>query len=85
MLSRKQIWKKICKKVTIQNEEETIYNLLKKTDRKVSFDNVVNVTLISHYNDYKRADIVDDIWYSSEDYKEMQKNFTESKESETTD
>ena len=85
MLSRKQIWKKICKKVTIQNEEETIYNLLKKTDRKVSFDNIVNVTLISHYNDYKRADIVDDIWYSSEDYKEMQKNFTELKESETTD
>ena len=85
MLSRKQIWKIICKKVSIQNEEETIYNLLKKTDRKVSFDNVVNVTLISHYNDYKRADIVDDIWYSSEDYKEMQKNFTESKESETTD
>lgn len=85
MLSRKQIWKKICKKVTIQNEEETIYNLLKKTHRKVSFDNVVNVTLICHYNDYKRADIVDDIWYSSEDYKEMQKNFTESKESETTD
>lgn len=85
MLSRKQIWKRVCKKISATKEDEVIYNLLKKTDRKVCFDNVVNVTLITHYNDYKRADIVDDIWYSSEDYKEMQKNFIESKESETTD
>ena len=72
MLSRKQIWKRVCKKINATKHDEVIYNLLKKTDRKVCFDNVVNVTLITHYNDYKRANIVDDIWYSSEDYKEMQ-------------
>ena len=72
MLSRKQIWKRVCKKNIATKENEVIYNLLKKTDRKVCFDNVVNVTLITHYNDYKRADIVDDIWYSQNEYKQMQ-------------
>lgn len=71
MLSRKQIWKRVCKKISATKEDEVIYNLLKKTDRKVCFDNVVNVTLISHYNDYKREDLVHDIWYSQNEYTQM--------------
>jgi N-acetyl-gamma-glutamylphosphate reductase len=57
-----------------ENEEEfsifdflfsTIYN--KKTSKSVSFKQIANVTLIPCSNEYRNANLTDDLWYSQDD------------------
>jgi hypothetical protein len=75
ILTRKQIWKRCCKKNFFKKNFNQVISKINKEiqNKKVQFNNNVSVILIPEIKEYKTIQLNKKLWYSFDDFEMFKK------------
>lgn len=74
MLNRRQIWRKIRNHQKIKSINNLFFDQIlesKRITKRVNFCNIVSVILIPSLEDYRKNNMIEELWYNYEDIKKF--------------